>query len=160
MDLAAAAKQIKAEVEQLRPRDHVFRPLPFGAGRFIGRFGIIPSERLDEIVNGDEDRDTGNALIVADACQQICYLNGTGVPEPLTHADGSPVRFDQGFAETLELGHAGSAADVVKQCWSLENGELSYLALRDFGDNLIRWMNDTTRPLLDELVGESQGARP
>lgn len=160
-DLAAVAQQIKAEVEQLRPRDHVFRPIPFGGGMLVGKFGMLPPERIEEVLGGeDEDRDTVTALMIADSCQQICHLNGTGKPEPMTHDDGRPVRFDKEFAKAFDLPEPGSAADVVKACWSLEDGSLAYLALRKFGDGLFTWMEDTTRPLLDELVGESRGARP
>lgn len=165
-DLRTAVEQVKAATKSARPRATILLPLPIYEGRFAAEFRVLDPERFRVFAESsadeskDEDERFREALdFIADACRQIHALID-GKPEPL-EADGVPVRFDQRFANALGLElESESAAAVVQACWSLDDGSVNRLALNAYGVRLIEWMEDTTRRVEGELLGESSGGRP
>lgn len=172
---AAAAIERRGAAKLVRAS--VLLPLPIFEGQYAGRFGILPPERLqvfDEVMQDSAGRDEGSAQalrtaadFIADSCRQLhARLEPGGPFEPLTHdSDGRPVRFDAEFAETVGLDPPDGAAkfegmeEVVLACWTTDEGEVSSVALHGFGIRLLGFMQDTTRDVEDELVGESRGGR-
>lgn len=166
-DLRQTVEQVSKRVAHARARSTVDLPLPIYEGNYVGRFRVLDQDRIRELQNvEDDDTAAGAAEFIADACKVICVRQPNGKVEPLTDA-GHPVRFDETFAEAVNLeppnGKAShdSAADVVLACWSLEPEEdgsppvLNENALQSFGVRLIDWMEDTNRRVVGELAGKS-----
>jgi hypothetical protein len=172
-NLKQTARDIEARAKRKLARGTVDLALPIFDGAYGARFGVLGSERLAELeaIGADESMtaeaaNDAAAEFVFDACRQILARGDGKGYEPLTHDDGRPVRFDEEFAEALELEppagkpSIGSGADVVLSCWTTDTGELNGPALNNYAIRLLTWMQDTTSRVEGELVGESQGTRP
>lgn len=180
--LREVAAAVEARGKPKLARATVLLPLPLYDGAYAARFGVLDAERLkefEEVANSgaEMEPDAEVAFVagfVSDACRQVYAQNGDG-PEKLTHdpigtATPRPVRFDEEFAEALglkppgEQGEFSSGADVVLACWTVEDedGEraVNVAALSGFANRLFDWMQDTSKRVQGELVGESQGTRP
>ena len=122
---------------------------------------------LDPNMTREEEAETIGQF-VADACRGVVLAKSSERRERLTHDDGRPVKFDQGFAEALGLVMAdgdppASSAEVVLAVWSVEDADdgtvsVNTTALQGFGMRLLEFMQDTTRPVLGELAGKSLAA--
>lgn len=172
-NLRDVARAVEQRGARKLARGSVVLPLPIFEGQYAGRFGVLDGERLQEFeqfttresVPPDEANEVA-ADFIADALRQVlgCSEAG-GTFDPLEHDDGRPVRFDQDFAEALELEPpAGvtldSMAAVVLAVFSVEaeaRVELNTAALQGFAIRLLEWMQDTSRHVQDELAGESVG---
>jgi hypothetical protein len=155
VDLAAAARDVKADLDRLRPRDTVDRPLPFAGGRLVGRFGLIPEDRYEALLQEKLDNDAA-ALTIVESCRGLLLRSADGSLEELRHDDGRSVRFDLAFARAFDLQPAEeTGVAIVLECWKTEGGDVNFLALRGFAMVLMNWMDDTSQPLVDEIVGKS-----
>lgn len=158
-------------------RATVMLPLPLFGGAYSARFGVLDAERLSEfetVANSGAEMEPAaemafTAGFVSDACRVICANDDAGTPEALTHDDGRAVRFDEEFCAALGLNpppgvtEFKSGADVVLACWAVESDSeraVNVAALSGFANRLFDWMQDTSRRVQGELVGESQGTRP
>lgn len=172
-NLRDVARRVEARSGGKLARATVVRMLPLYGGAFAARFGMLPMDAIRAIEQQAEagmDDDASldlTAGFVADACRQLYAREGGGL-EALTHDDGSPVRFDEQFAEVLGLepipgrdAFEGSH-DVVLACWVVEDPEggermLNVPAVNAYSIELLEWMQDTTRRVEGEVVGESNG---
>lgn len=172
-NLRDVARSVEQRAKSKLARGAVTLRLPIYDGQYLGRFGVLSQERIAEferLRDPDADSVEAAAEFIADALRYVMARPDDGsVPVKLTHDDGRPVRFDKDFAEALGLepppgGELSSMADVVLACWTTEDDEgervVSAIALDLFGARLLDWMQDTTRLVEGELVGESNGARP
>lgn len=168
MDLQAAAEQVEREIQRagktMAARGTVDRRLPVGAGRWGARFGVIEAEDVDALqariaALSAEDAAKAMAEIIAESCRCILVLTDDGVEEVTT--EGVPVRFGKPFAEAIGLDAEGaeSMADVVLGVWRTDDGTVNTVALSRFGDELLEWMADTTRPIRGELAGKSRSGQ-
>jgi hypothetical protein len=174
MNLTEAVGQVKDEVERRQPRSTVDLRLPIDEGRWAGRFKVLRAQRVQTMletletastIDDDDERAAvvlgQAAMFLVDSCQQMLMVQENGTGEPLTHGDGLPVRFDERFAEALELELKGKSGEaVVNACWQMDNGEVNDNALAGFVTALVEWMQNTARPIAGELLGESQAGRP
>lgn len=165
--LSEVVEVVKAQAERVLPRSTVDLVLPVYDGAFAARFGVLDPDALetahDRLTSSENVADNAQACcdFLADACRVICRRQPEGEATPLEHDDSTPVRFDSRFAESLGLSLAEeNAAAVVRACWTTEDGTLSAMALDAFATRLLGWMQDTSRPVVGELLGESQGSRP
>lgn len=173
--LREVAQAVQTQTKRKLARGSVVFLLPIYEGRYAARFGVLDAERVGEVERMEDHASPtevleAQALFIADACQVIL-----GAAEPggkrgaLTHTDGRPVRFDEEFAEALELepapdhGPFASSADVVLACWTAEDDDgkraLNSIALNLFALRLLEWMSDTRAAVEGELVGGSNGSR-
>jgi hypothetical protein len=176
-NLQDVAASVEKRAKRKLARGTVTRTLPVFDGQYVGRFGVLAMERIraiEQAVEGDISDDESvdiAAGFIADSCRVILARPDAGAKlEPLAHSDGRPVRFDEGFAEALGLEPApGREAftgmhDVVLACWTVEEEDgaraLNVPALNVFSIALLEWMQDTSRLVEGELVGESNGSRP
>lgn len=172
-NLREVAASVEKRSKRKLARGTVTLRLPVRDGEYLARFGVLDSERIAEferLRDPDADGSEAAAEFISDACRCIMARPDDELTAvKLTHDDGRPVRFDQGFAEALDLepapGHElASMADVVLACWTVEDDDgertVSAIALDRFGANLLDWMQDTSRLVEGELVGESNGSRP
>ncbi len=175
-NLREVAAAIEARGKPKYARGIVTLPLPLYGGAYAARFGVLDADRLSEfeqVANSGAEMEPDaemafTAGFVSDACRTICAASD-GEPEPLAHDDGRPVLFDEEFCAALGLEpppgvtEFKSGADVVLACWTVESdGEraVNVAALSGFANRLFDWMQDTSRRVQGELVGESQGTRP
>lgn len=173
-NLRDVARTVEQRSKHKLARGSLVLPLPLYDGQYLARFGVLSPDRIAEFERlRDPDASVLEAAaeFIADACRYLMARPAdSSVPVKLTHDDGDPVRFDQRFAEALELEPAPgrqieSMADVVYAVFTVEDpddGEraVSGIALDRFGTKLLDWMQDTARLVEGELVGESNGARP
>lgn len=176
-NLREVAAAVEARGKPKYARATVLLPLPLFGGAYSARFGVLDAERLAEfeaiLSSGaelpPEEELALTAGFVSDACRQLSVMSEDGKPEALMHDDGRQVRFDEEFCEALGLAPPPgrekfeSGADVVLACWTVESdGEraINATALNGFSNRLFDWMQDTSRRVQGELVGESQGTRP
>jgi muconolactone delta-isomerase len=168
MDLAAAAEDVKAELAKagasMAARGTVDLRLPIGAGRWGARFGIIRADEIDALqarlaAMPTEEAADHMAEIIAEACRCILVVTDDGVEEVTELDPPIPVRFGESFAEAIGLDVSGgveSMAEIVKGVWTTDDGILNATGLGRFGDRLLDWMADTTRPVYGELAGKSR----
>jgi hypothetical protein len=172
-NLRDVARSVEQRAKHKLARGAVTLPLPIFDGQYLGRFGVLDQDRIAEferLRDPDADSVEAAAEFIADALRYVMARPDDGaVPVKLTHDDGRPVRFDEDFAEMLGLEPApgrelASMADVVLACWTVEDDDgermVSAIAVDLFGARLLDWMQDTSRLVEGELVGESNGARP
>jgi hypothetical protein len=172
-NLRDVAQSVQKRSAHKLARGTVTLPLPIFDGHYLARFGVLDADRIAEFERlSDPGADAYEAAadFIADACRYIMARpEGGAVPVKLTHDDGAPVRFDERFAEALELEPApgrelASMTDVVFAVFTVEDDDgertVSAIALDLFGSRLLDWMRDTSRLVEGELVGESNGARP
>lgn len=171
MDLRQVVANLEKKGKKARPPGSVTLPLPlFGGRAFAARFKVLPPEDIaalgEAMGDGNEEDIEANAeaaaVMVSDSCRYVLSREGSKW-EPVTGTTGQRVRFDIELAEGLGLElEEQSAAAVVKACWTVEDDEtgermFNQVALGAFGNELLAWMQDTTRPMEGAIVGESQG---
>lgn len=176
-NLRDVAREVEARGAKKLARGTVDMPLPLYGGKEYGaRFGVLDSDRLDEMTKLAEGQTEisaqealeANAQFVADACRVILKVDGKK-REKLTHDDQRPVLFDEDFAEVLglQLPHGrpiDSAMACVLAVFTVqdEDGqiELNAAGVTTLAINLLVWMQDTAKKVEGELLGESVAARP
>lgn len=171
MDLRQVQAELERRGKRKRAPGSILLPTPLYGGAIAARFRVLPPEEIAKMGDafGEDtpaDDPDANALaaaeFVSDACRHLESRNAaTGKWEPLT-VNGARVGFDQSLAEVLGLEiEEDSAAAVVKAAWTTEDddGEAQFnaVALTGYALRLLGWMQDTSRPVEDAIVGEAHG---
>ena len=163
VDLSALGEVRRRRDELLAKRAALTLPLPTWSGELAARYRVLHERDAALIAhtlnatNGRSEESVGDVplflRILADACTGVLVRNGDGELHPVER-DGDPVRFDKRLAEAMGF-EAASSPDVVRALFSDEHGELVVGALTTHVRTVTEWMNDPTRSVEGELLGES-----
>lgn len=159
----SVAGQLRARFRALQDEHHVDVDVPGFNGLLVGRYGLMPQDRIEarakaiERVPKAQQPLTASMDLIIESCISLWFREDE-VLRPLD-ADDDTIRYDHRLANVLGITVDANttARDILRRVFTV-NGTLNTAAIMSHANEIGAWMENVSREVGEKYVGESRAA--